>query len=235
MGEQQSEREQNRRAKLQFIEAYFRDLEQRSDFLLDLIKTDHRAEALLLCGCYIEGLGNNLYWPDERSAWNFIRVLREHGGEEVLGHIHVKQLRNGLADAKSKLVQRIGQKLNGVLTAAEGRLYTEQEILALVEPAITADELETLRRNLWRGTLAALAYRRIRSPLVHELSTRQGVSFDRTTFRGEPVPDLDLRILYPALRRILQAMRGLSLASERWYGHDFKNAAEPGENKPEGE
>lgn len=226
MSGEASEKEENRKAKLQSIEAYFEDLERRSDFLDKLDTKGHRSEGLLLCCCYIEALGGNLYWPDGRSARNFVRLLKEHGGEEVLWHIHPKQLRIGLTDARSKLVQGIGQKLDKVLAGAEGRLCTEEQILTLVEPFLTADELDTLKQNLWRGTLAALVYGRVRGPLVHQLSTRHGVSLDQTIFKGELVPDLDARILYPVLRRVIRGTKELSLASGKWYGHDFKAPVE---------
>jgi hypothetical protein len=161
-------RDENREGKLRAIEAYFEDLQRRSDFLEELDRKGHRSEALLLCCCYIEALGGNLYWPDEGSARNFVRLLQEHGGEELLWHIHPKQLRIGLSGAGSRR-QGIGQKLDRVLTEAEGRLYTEDQILALAGSCLTGEELDTLKQNLWRGTLAAVVYSRIRGPLIHEL------------------------------------------------------------------
>lgn len=223
MSGKELEKEQNRRAKLRLIKASFEDMKQRIAFLVKLNRTGHKKEALLLCCCYIEGFGNNLYWPDEQSTWNFVRILKEYGGEEVLWHIHAMQLWIGLDEARSKQVRKIGEKLRPLLEKAKGRLYTEEEIVTLAEAALPADDLNTLKRNLWRGTLAALAYNRIRSRLVHKLSGGD-ITFDETTFKGKPVPPLDFSLFYRALRRIFQEVKRLSLTSGKWYGHDFKNS-----------
>ena len=233
MGREQMENQHNREAKLQFIQGSFDDLRRRSDLLVELIRTNHEDEAYLLCVCYIEGLGNNLYWPEERSKWNFVRALKEYGGEEVLWHVHPKQLRLALADAMSKRLRSIGEKLNEGLAKAEGRLYSEDEIFTLIAPALSEDEAETLRQNLWRGSLAALAYERIRSQLVHNLGTGGSISFDRTSFRGQAVPGLDFQMLYRALGEILQAARQLSVTSGTLYGHDFKSPRSTDEDEPE--
>jgi len=233
MGKEEMENQYNREAKLEFIRAFFDDLRRRSDFLVELVRTDQADEAHLLCVCYIEGLGNNLYWPEQRSKWNFVRVLKEYGGEEALWYVHPKQLRRALADAMSQRLRSIGEKLNDDLAKAEGKLYNEEEMFTLIAPALAEDEAKMLRQNLWRGSLAALAYERIRSQLVHNLGTGHSISFDRTSFRGQAVPELDFQMLYRALGQILQAARQLSVASGTWYGHDFKSPQGTDEDEPE--
>jgi len=216
MSGKKSEKEQNR---LRLIKASIEEVKQRIAFLVKLTRSGHKKEALLLCCCYIEGFGNHLYWSDEQSAKNFVRILKECGGEEVLWHIHAKQLWIGLDEARSKQVHKIGEKLRPLLEKAEERLYTEEEIVTLAKAALPADDLNKLKLNLWRGTLAALAYKWIRSRLVHELSASP-IEFRGITFRGNPVPPLDFPLLHRALLRVFQKMESLSLTSGKLYGHD---------------
>ena len=95
----------DQKAKAGFIKAYFDDLAQRSTFLAELAETGHQKEALLLCCCYIEGIANHLCWPGSRNKQNFVRVLKEYGGEEVLCRIHPGQLRRSLDNAPPQMAQ----------------------------------------------------------------------------------------------------------------------------------
>ena len=76
--------------KRRYIGAYFDDLRDRIDFLLELPKTDHEQEAMLLCYCYIDGLAAHLYWPDTAGHRNFVRAIRDFGPHEFLARIHPK-------------------------------------------------------------------------------------------------------------------------------------------------
>ncbi len=196
------EKEDNRKFKLLCIEATLEEFNERVAFLDELYEDGHEKEALLLCCCYIESLANTLYQQKKGNRWKFVRILREYGREEMLWHIHPKQLRTWIADAKEKWLQQIGSKLTGVLTRAEGKLYTEEQILNFVEPDVDAKELAKIKDNIWGGTLAALAYKGIRNPLVHEMIAQASMSFDRTTFKGKLMPALDFCLFYRALRRI---------------------------------
>jgi len=133
---------------------------------------------------------------------------------------------NELARRGGKWGQAIRRKLTAVLVKAGANLYTEDEILCLVQPVLTDHELERLRKHLWRGTLAAIAYDWIRSQLVHTTGGSNEVTFDKTTFRGGPVPPINFTLLYGSISNILQAMEELSLTSGKLYGHDFPSPPE---------
>lgn len=96
------------------------------------------------------------------------------------------------------------------------------EIAGLLTSVLKAHELAWIKSELWRGTLAAIAYSRLRIPSVHGFRSVDAVSFEGTTFRGEPVPDIDFEMLHARLRRIAAAARELSLSSGKWFGHDYK-------------
>ena len=129
-----------------------------------------------------------------------------------------------LAKDNCKRIQEIGKTLVAVLTRAEGTLYTEDDILALVKPVINAVEFKELKENLWRSNLAAISYEILRNPLVHEMSGSTGITFGEATFRGNLVGTLNFSHFYPALQRILVAMKDLSLDSGKWFGHEVADS-----------
>jgi len=205
-----------------FIDAFFDALDKRIEFLAELENSGHEQESLLLCTCYIDGLGQSLYWPDERSNLCFVHVLKEFGGEEILSQIHPRMLREAMAQLKSKMAKRILSKVDSRLRQVYGQLKDETEVVAMLGPLLSAEELTWLKDELWRGTLAAIAYKKIRGSSVHNLGAPGGIYFDRTTHRGRSVPTIDFEMLHGCLRRISLAARTRSTSSAKWFGHDFK-------------
>jgi len=158
------------------------------------------------------GLGNSCSSTAETdNKRNFVAILRKFGGHPVLWHVHPTQLQRIF---QKKGPQTIGDKLRSTLGTAEGRLYSDTDILALAKPVLSSKEMESLKNNLWRGTIAAVAYEHVRSELVHGLSDIEFVSFDKTTFQGKRIPDIGFRLLYSALKSIIQGMKRQSLETE---------------------
>jgi len=213
------------KVKASVIEAYFDDLKQRIDLLPNLHAAGYTNEALLLCCCYIEGLGTSLYWPDEASARNFVRILEEYGSEETLSHIHPRQLMSVLEERVPQLYQRISDRLAAAFATSQDALRTKEEVVTLMNHQLTLVEMQHLKNHLWRGTLASLVYSNLRSPLVHRLGASP-ILLSQTTFRGRPVPILDFTLLYPQLIEILARARQLSVTASSWFGHDFRNPAD---------
>lgn len=218
-------RDEDIKAKASFIEAYFDDLRQRVDLLPKLHAAGYENEALLLCCCYIEGLGSSLYWPEEASARNFVHILGEHGSEAILWRIHPRQLLNALQARVPKLYSRISDQLVAAFATDENALRTKEEIVALVNDRLSAEEMQQLTKQFWRGTLANLVYSNIRSPLVHGLGASP-ILLSRTTLHGQPVPVLDFILLYPQLTEILGKVRELSITANSWFGHDFRSSGD---------
>jgi len=207
----------NHEAKARIIEGYFSDLERRVRVLPELYDAGYPDEALLVCCCYIEGMGGNLYWPDEGIARNFVRVLEEYGGEEILWHIHPKQLCESFQAIRGLRV--LGLKLAATFDAEDHRLRSREEVVRHVTGPLTSDEIARLRQEAWRGTLANLVYARIRCQLVHNLSAAP-LLLSKTTLRGESVPTLDFHLLYGPLCRTLEGVTNLSIRSNAFFGHD---------------
>ncbi len=211
----------NTQAKHRIIESYFDDLEARIEFCVELRESGHDHEALLLCCSYIDGLANQMYWTDDRSNYNFVRLIKEYGECKVLTQVHPQMLLDYLSGRRGKRVQAILRKTRTLLENAKGRLYSEEGIGQMTAPHHTAHEREWFSRNVWRGTLAAFTYASIRSSFIHGLGGPQGISFDETTFQGEPVPTIGFDMLYECLLRIEQSARSKSLETDKWFGHDY--------------
>ena len=208
---------------MEFIDALFDDYDNKASYLIELYKNGRRDEARILCACYIDGLASALCWPGERSNYNYVCILKEHGGNEIFSCVHPKML----DDALNKLSERNKWKtilliVSDRLRVAEERLYGEDEILELFVPHLNATELELVRKELWRGTFAAIIYNRFRLAAIHGFGPPDGTTFDRTTFQGEPVPAIDFSMVHGCLKRIISVAREISNNSGKWFGHDFK-------------
>jgi hypothetical protein len=196
--------EENRRAWLEVSGLAFDRAERRCCFLKELYDSDHKKEALLLCLCYIDGLAY-YGWPEIReSKRRFVDVLARHGGDATLADISPSWLLRALRQLKSS--KALAGKIEPVLGGVEGRLHQPNEILNLLRPDITADEVERLSKELWRGSLAAIAYEELRCALVHALFAVDGVLFSP---RDAPSEErcLDFPMLYACLRHILPEAR----------------------------
>jgi hypothetical protein len=87
---------------------------------------------------------------------------------------------------------------------------------------LTSGELTQLRSHLWRGTIADLAYKELRSYEVHRLGLGQAVNFNGFLYKDLPVQTLDFHVLYRALLHILRMAKEYSLSASALFGHHFE-------------
>ena len=199
------------------IQAYFDDLEKRIAFLKQLYETDHRDEALMLCCCYIEALGSRKYHDSDRKAKaiNYYKILVEYGANRLFEYIHPKQLRNILMD--NKLFNNNINQIEPIIDGFGKELILQKDVFDSLSPVITQkDQLDWLKDNLYKGTMAQISYQKVRSELVHDISTAN-LTFNETKIDGEPVPDMNFDILYPALMSIFNRLKEISLKTNKWY------------------
>lgn len=209
---------------MELIRAFFDAFDEKAGFLEALYKSDHRDEARTLCSCYIDGLASALYWPDERTNFNYVKSLKEHSGKDIFSYIHPKMLDEAhykLSKGSNKWTA-IHASISGTLQAADKRLYAEQEIIELLATLLSGAEMEHIKRELWRGTFAAIVYDRFRIAAVHGFGPPDGTTFDRTTFRGQPIPPIDFSMVHDCLKRVIAVAKELSERTGRWFGHDYK-------------
>lgn len=201
-----------------FLNTYLFDMEERIQFLQTLRRMRRAGgEPLLLCCCYIDGLGKWIYMPEEIDTHErFVRVVREHGGDKYLPLVHPMQMRRFLG----RRVRR-GQKVYAPLLKSieplligKTELMTEDEFLAQAQRLVNAQQFVKLKANVWRGTLASFAYNDLRAPAVHELSGDCGGIYGGTTYRGEEVPFINYEVLSRVLLRIFETARKLAAEEE---------------------
>ena len=75
-----------------------------------------------------------------------------------------------------------------------------------------------LRGELWRGTIASVAYGLLRAPSVHSLGASGAITFDATTFQGAPAPAVRFEVLYDVLLAAVQRAKAISLETGEWFG-----------------
>ncbi len=209
--------DQNESAKGRFIEAYFFNLERRIKLTKSLYeKQDAKPEALLLCCCYIEGIGNWFY-SEQGATETFVRVLRERGDEPFLLSVHPKRL----AEALPKNDSRTMGLATSVMTLwglPPFELLSENDFISRASNSLSSPQLEILEREVWRGTIAALTYGEVRGRLVHSLGAGIPISFDQSTWRGNPAPPIDFQLLYGVLGRIFAYAKQISLSTNKFFG-----------------
>ncbi len=213
-----------------YIEAFFEGFDKKIAFLSELYEMKRRDEACVLCACYIDWLASALYWPDERNNFNFVRVLMEFGGNEIFSYIHPKMLEDAIQNKTIKRTKpvlkwtAIYDKISPALQKAYGRLYDQKEIISLLPPLVSSPEIENIKKELWRGTYAAIVYVKFRNPAVHEFGPPSGTTFQNTLFKGQQVPAIDFKMLYTSLKLIAAIAQGKSITSKKWFGHDYETS-----------
>jgi hypothetical protein len=204
---------------ISLIIAYFDDLDRKIDVLSRLAAHGFENEALTLCLVYIDGLAQALCWPDERNGVNYVRALCEYSGDVELGLVHPLQLARALEAMKHTWHPTAA----AVRVAFPGPSYELCEVAAVLDTLdgpLTGAQLTALATELWRGTIAAVAYYRMRNPAVHHLGAAT-ISFGGTTLSGEPARPLDLARLQAAAKRLAAEAKRRSLEAGEWFGNDL--------------
>jgi len=196
------------------IQSYFDDLGERIAFLDKLYTSSHTDEALMLCCCYIEALGSRQYHNSDRKAKNYYRILEKYSRNKFFSLIHPKQLRNVFLS--KKLFKENINQIEQIIDGFGKKLLLQKDVASSLLPVMTEKQANWLEDNLFKGTIAAISYERVRSDLVHDIST-SNLTFDETTFNDKPVPDLNFKLLYPALMNIFERLKENSLKSNKWY------------------
>lgn len=212
--------EQDRNAKAGFIDAYFDNLQERVDFLAELWSATKQDEALTLCCCYIDGIANHAYWDADASAHNFASVLMEFGGEpDLLLHSPLSLVR-WMEKSGAKGQDVLSKTLRAIPEVELRKLFLPDDFYRFIESQYRHNDFGKVKKHLWRGSVAYIAYTHLRNPFVHNLAGSGGVLIgaDDSPQRIE----VGFPTLYRALKRILVEMRERSVADVKWYGHDFR-------------
>ena len=198
-----------------FIEAYFNDLQSRVMFLEKLRAMGRNDEALLLCCCYIEALGSRQSPKPERKAKNYCSILVQHGGNEIWQLIHPKQIKDVLST--NGIFSNTFGELAPLIDGVGGQLISPQDLSALLSPSLNEQQQFWLQENMFKGSMASISYERIRSELVHDISSAGNISFSETQYKGSHVGDINFELLYTSLRKIVDTLENKATSTGKWW------------------
>jgi hypothetical protein len=124
-------------AKMEMIDAYFEDLQDKADFARNLYDSGRRDESLVLCCAYISALANHLYGGEKQDRLNFSRILVEHGKQEELALVHPRPLLDALRGCGAT---RIANVLESHLSLSPPELVSGPDLERLLKRAEEADD-----------------------------------------------------------------------------------------------
>lgn len=199
--------------KIVLIESYFNDIESRIAFLDKLVIDGHVDEAFLLCSVYIESLANG-YYQNYGSARGFCTALIDLSKNDLFSYIHPKQLENKLKD--NKLFKANIEDIKNKLEQLKNKLYKVAAIEKHLDSTLNVEQKEWFHDYWFKGSMAMIAYERIRCEAVHDMYTIK-LSFSETELNGEPVPELDFKLLKSALDEIVLYLKGKSLSERNLF------------------
>lgn len=192
------------------VTGYILHIHDKIAFLETLYDQGRGDEALTLCCVYIEGLAQRIYGKGSKGGSKrlFVKVLLEHGGEESLRLVDpptlVKSLRGVTTSCGGPNLLGLAESIEvHYCTLNPTELRTIDDLLDGARKDLPAELLPLLGEHVWRGTIAALVYRELRSPLAHgRPGAPAGLFFGNTVFRGKQVERVSFDTIYAALWRI---------------------------------
>ncbi len=206
-------------AKRGFIAAFFDEAEARHAFLAELHDNGHGHEAMTLCLTYIDSFAQWLCWPSHSTGRNFVTSLTSFGGDPLLSLIHPLQASRAFVQMRPSW-QAIGGRLKAAFPGSAVDLMSEAQFLAALTPHFNQAEIRQMSAEIWRGSVAAVAYFRLRNPSVHGFGAASSITFDRTSYQGQVVSELDFQRLHKAARPLIVEARRRSESTIQWFGDD---------------
>lgn len=205
--------------KAAFIRAYFDEEERKVARLNQLASAGYVDEAFVLCLVYVDRAAQKLSWPSMKTGRNFVRALADFGQDQEVGLVHPKHLASELRRLKP-IWHPVADAVDGHSPGPSYELFSPTDLEVALAPVLTEEQRQMLHDELWRGTIAAIAYTWLRNPAVHGIGATTRLTFSGTTFAGHQVRALDFARLASALRHIVAEARRRSEASNQWYGDD---------------
>lgn len=207
--------EEDLRVKLEFIAVYFDALDKRISFIRELEESDRSTEARLLCCCYIDGLGNNLF-PPSSGLPNFVRAIWEYGNDPYWRLMSSTALVRSFP-RRNAVEKSVANALASLLGSTVPQFFSETDVTQLLASQLSGDHIARFKQEAWRGSIAGIAYWYLRGRFVHDLGGPSSLTFS-ATYNGMPVEDLTLERLLSALERIASHARKVSLTTNTWFG-----------------
>lgn len=195
-------------AKLEFIKAFHDGAESRIEFLTVLYKDKHEQEALTLCLTYVDSFAQFLSCPSSDSGKNFVNTVVKFGGNLSMGLIHPLQAIRSFDRMKS-FWKEITDKVKQEFPGPKYELISENDFLLKLNGSLSEKQLDQLKKECWRGTLAATAYYFLRNPSVHSFGSNE-LSFSATQYQGNQISNMGFVELHAILKNVHNELRRCS-------------------------
>ena len=209
----------NQKAKRHVITSFFDDAEARVAFLDDLADTGHEPEAMTLCLVYIDRFAQSLCWPSASTGRNFVDALIQFGGEPLMALAHPLQAARAFGEMKTPW-KALAERIAGAFPGPSHEVVPIPTFEQALAEHVTTAELAQLKPELWRATIANVAYQHLRNPAIHAFGTGGGIILSKTTWNGQPISILGFAILRNCARGLIAEARRRSDANGQWFGDD---------------
>lgn len=202
-------------SKQTFINAFFRAFKDKIDRLQEL-RNPYRDEAFTLCLVYIDRLASGHFGGKEgENRKNFWRALAQLSGNPLFAMIHPRQL----AELTQCYCPSGVPFISSVINRQPNALLDESDVAAEIRKSPLLDsEKRKLIENLWRSSVANIAYDFIRIAEVHGPGSG-GLSFDESIYQRQQGVTLSFDMFYDALTKIHEKVTESSLATGHWFGN----------------
>ncbi len=179
-------------------------------------KISFEDEGFILCLCYISALANLYYKKKYSDSKKFIAILMEWGGDPIFSAIHPLQFMAYLDETissrpkKTKKLKDIFHKIKPFLRERinDGKLFVEDDFFRLLKEGNLLDEAELvkIKKVCCYGTYAAIVYKRLRNPAVHNAAVGE-VWFSKTKFDNKPIEPINFEKMYEAAKKIFISLK----------------------------
>jgi len=199
--------------KIHLIKEYFKDIEERIEYLDKLVDDNHQDEAFLLCSVYIESLANR-YYQEYGSSKGFCYALIELTDNILYSLLHPKQLVSKIEN--NGLFKGDIDEIKKIISPLQNELHTLEKINKLLNGILDTEQQKWISDYWFKGSMAMIVYERIRCDAVHDLWTTQ-LSFGNTLVDNNPVPDIDYKLLKNGLDKIVSFLKKTSLEKRKLF------------------
>ncbi|EJE8156859.1 hypothetical protein M5103_004617 [Vibrio alginolyticus] len=205
-------------------EVYLKHLELKLSNIQDISKVSEE-EALVLCCCYIEAIGSKKHQLSEpvegerkrtqrysKSA-AFTDTLVKYSGYDFWDKVHPIALVDLLPPIFDSNYEDYLYRLAEIGDAIREAEFVVEHVEDLF---VNTKQREWFKNHIHKGSLGSIAYSRVRSEIVHNVS-HEPFSF-LATWQGEAIPDIDYKLMEGCLTNVIRNLRKLSIEQNKlWW------------------
>lgn len=209
--------------KKKLIEVYFLHLEDKLEKIKEISKISEE-DALMLCCCTIETLGARKYQeidyidPPRKALANysksaaFTEILTQYSGYTFWDKIHPI----GLLEFMPKIFNNNYQDYMVALSEIGYELREKEFVIEYVKDLFeNSKQKEWFEKHSHKGTVGNIAYSKVRSEIVHNIS-HEPITF-LAKWKNEALPDIDFPLMEKCLSTIIEGLKADSYKLETFW------------------